>query len=183
MPSWWGKSSSKEEKKKVTKESFFDAIHRKFKIGSDESRLQGARRSHNDTVSERGSLSRVPSRSPSPSTHVSRCQSFAERSCAQPLPLPGVHLASLGRTGSGISASTKSRFDTVSKPSMFLPLPAPGCVPNRLDSIDAEGDLATASVSSDSSTDSDDPSDSRLLTPLTSDYENGNKSAVTSPKR
>lgn len=66
---------------------------------------------------------------------------------------------------------------------MILPLPTPGCVPDRLDTIDAEGDLATASVSSDSSTDSDDPSDSRLLTPLTSDYENGNKSAVTSPTR
>ncbi|XP_024043817.1 mitogen-activated protein kinase kinase kinase YODA isoform X2 [Citrus clementina] len=180
MPSWWGKSSSKEEKKKVTKESFIDAIHRKFKIGSDESRSGGTRRSRNDTVSERGSLSRLPSRSPSPSTHVSRCQSFAERSRAQPLPLPGVHLATLGRTESAISASTKPRFDRGSKP-MILPLPTPGCVPDRLDTIDAEGDLATASVSSDSSTDSDDPSDSRLLTPLTSDYENGNKSAVTSP--
>lgn len=182
MPSWWGKSSSKEEKKKVTKESFIDAIHRKFKIGSDESRSGGTRRSRNDTVSERGSLSRLPSRSPSPSTHVSRCQSFAERSRAQPLPLPGAHLATLGRTESAISASTKPRFDRGSKP-LFLPLPTPGCVPDRLDTIDAEGDLATASVSSDSSTDSDDPSDSRLLTPLTSDYENGNKSAVTSPTR
>ncbi|KAJ4712055.1 Kinase superfamily protein [Melia azedarach] len=156
---------------------------RKFKGASQEkssSRSGGSTRRYNDTVSERGSLSRVPSRSPSPSKNVSRCQSFAERPRAQPLPLPGGHLARLGRSDSEISELTKPRFDRSSKP-MFLPLPTPGHVPNRLDPIDAEGDLATASVSSDSSIDSDDPTDSRLLSPLTSDYENGNKTAATSP--
>lgn len=169
MPSWWGKSSSKEEKKKATKESFIDTINRKFKIASEEkskSRSGGAGRRYNDAVSERGSLSRVPSRSPSPSTYVSRCQSFAERP-AQPLPLPAAHLASLGCSDSGISAATKPRFDRSSKTSLILPLPAPGCVPNRLDPADAEGDLAAA-YSCDSSSDSDYPPDSRLLSPLTS---------------
>ncbi|KAL5747511.1 hypothetical protein ACOSP7_024513 [Xanthoceras sorbifolium] len=184
MPSWWGKSSSKEEKKKASKESFFDTIHRKFRNATEDkssSRSGSGRKRYNDTVLERGSLSRVPSRSPSPSKHVSRCQSFAERPLAQPLPLPGMHLTSLGRTDSGISASSKPRFGRGSKASPLSPLPRPGSVPNRLDPTDAEVDLTTASISSDSSIDSDDPSDSRLLSPMTSDYENGIRTAATSP--
>lgn len=65
---------------------------------------------------------------------------------------------------------------------MILPLPASGCVPNRLDPADTDVDLAAA-YSSDSSSDSDDASDSRLLGPLTSDYENGTRTASTSPSR
>uniref|UniRef100_A0A5B7CDJ4 mitogen-activated protein kinase kinase kinase n=1 Tax=Davidia involucrata TaxID=16924 RepID=A0A5B7CDJ4_DAVIN len=182
MPSWWGKSSSKEVKKRANKESFIDALHRKFKIASEEkcnSRSGGSRRRFSDTVSEKGSLSHAESRSPSPSTHVSRCQSFAERPHAQPLPLPGLQLASVGRTDSGINTSTKPGSDTGSKP--FFPLPRPGHVSKRPDPTDAEGDLATASVFSDSSIDSDDPTDSRLLSPQASDYENGNKTAMNSP--
>ncbi|KAI9174360.1 hypothetical protein LWI28_016155 [Acer negundo] len=182
MP-WWGKSSSKEEKKKASKESFIDTIHRKFRNATEDKsscKPGSGRRRYNDIVSERGSLSRVPSRSPSPSKHVSRCQSFVERPLAQPLPLPGMHLASIGRTNSGISVSSKPRFEGGSKASPFSPLPRPECVPNRLDPIDAEVDLATASVYSDSSTDSD-PSDSRLLSPMTSDYEYGIRTAATSP--
>ncbi|KAE8055375.1 hypothetical protein FH972_012216 [Carpinus fangiana] len=182
MPSWWGKSSSKDVRKKANKESFIDTIHRKFKSASEEkcnSRSGGPRGRSSDTVSERGFRSSLPSRSPSPSTQVSRCQSFAERSQAQPLPLPGVHLPNIGRANSGISASSKPGFDRGSKP-LFL-LPRPGCVPNRAAPADTEGDIATASVSSDSTIDSDDPSDSRLLSPLTSDYENGNKTTANSP--
>lgn len=177
MPPWWGKSSSKEVKKKANRESFIDSIHRKFN-----SRSGGSRRRCSDTVSERGTRSRVPSRSPSPSTQVSRCQSFAERPHAQPLPLPGVHLPRVGRTNSGISASAKPGFDRGSK-SHFFPLPRPGCVLNRADPADAEADIATASFSSDSSIDSDDPSDSRFLSPLASDYENGNRTTMNSPSR
>uniref|UniRef100_A0A2N9FVP3 mitogen-activated protein kinase kinase kinase n=1 Tax=Fagus sylvatica TaxID=28930 RepID=A0A2N9FVP3_FAGSY len=180
MPSWWGKSSSKEVKKKSNKESFIDSIHRKFKSAPEEkcnSRSGGSRRRCSDTVSERGSRSRVPSRSPSPSTQVSRCQSFAERPRSQPLPLPGVHLPSIGRTNSGISASSKPGYDQGSKSNVF-PLPRPGCVLNR---ADAEADIATASVSSASTIDSEDPSESRLLSPLASDYENGNRTAMNSP--
>ncbi|XVF10578.1 hypothetical protein REPUB_Repub07fG0194700 [Reevesia pubescens] len=180
MPTWWGKSSSKEDKRKPSKESFIDAI----KITSDEkstSRSGGSRRRRSDTVSERGSLSRVPSRSPSPSTLVLRCQSFVEGSLAQPLPLPGVHNASVARTNSGINASTRPGFDRGSRPSLVLPLPKPGQVSNKLDHVDPEGDIATASTSSVSSIDSDDPSDSRLLSPLTSDYENGQRTAANSP--
>jgi hypothetical protein len=130
-------------------------------------------------------LSRVPSRSPSPSTHVSRCQSFAERPQAQPLPLPlpGVPHTKIGRCDSGISASVKPGLDGGGKPLHLLPLPRPGHVLNRLDQADTAGDLATASVSSDSSIDSDDLPDSRVLSPFTSDYENGNRTAVNSPPR
>ncbi|XP_062074346.1 mitogen-activated protein kinase kinase kinase YODA [Humulus lupulus] len=179
MPSWWGKSSSKEGKKKGNKESFIDTIHRKFKSAPEDksSSKSGGSRRRSDTISERGSLSRVPSRSPSPSTQVSRCQSFAERPLAQPLPLPRTQLSSIGRTNSSISTSSKSELDRRSKPLMVFPLPKPVCL------LIAEGDLATASVSSDSSTDSDDPSESRLISPLTSDYENGNKTALNSPSR
>ena len=185
MPSWWPKSSSKEVKKKAKREGFIDSIHRKFKSASEEkcnSRSGGSRRRCSDSVSERGTRSRVPSRSPSPSTQVSRCQSFAERPHAQPLPLPGVHLPRIGQTNSGISASAKPGFDRGSK-SHFFPLPRPGCVLNRADPADAEADIATASFSSDSSIDSDDPSDSRFLSPLASDYENGNRTTMNSPSR
>ncbi|GLU05820.1 hypothetical protein SLE2022_228980 [Rubroshorea leprosula] len=184
MPPWWGKSSSKEEKKKANKESLFDVIHRKFRISSDDksNRRLGCSRGHNsDIVSERGSQSRLPSRSPSPSTHVARCQSFAERPLAHPLPVPGVHLASIGRSNSGITASTIPGFDGDSKQPVVLPMPKSGRVSNKLDPVDAEGDLATASVSSDSSIDSYDRSDSHLVSPLTSDYENGIRTAANSP--
>ncbi|KAJ6386428.1 hypothetical protein OIU78_016362 [Salix suchowensis] len=106
MPSWWGKSSSKELKKKAKKESFIDTLHRRFKSPSDgnlNGRSGGSRRHCSDTILERGSQSRAVSRSSSPSSkHVSRCQSFAERPHAHPLPLPGVHPANVGRTDSGI---------------------------------------------------------------------------------
>ncbi|KAE8717217.1 Mitogen-activated protein kinase kinase kinase YODA [Hibiscus syriacus] len=180
MPPWWGKSSSKEKKKKASKESLIDANNRKLKITSDgksTSRSGGSRRSC--AVLERGSLSRVPSRSPSPSVQVSRCQSFSERPHAQPLPLPAGHHANVLRVNSGISASIRPGIERGSKPLLFLPLPKPVEFPKKLDRADAEGDFATASVSSDSSIDSDDPSDSRSA--LTSDYENGQRTAVNSP--
>lgn len=119
MPSWWGRSSSKEAKKKTSKESFIDTLHRKFKSPSEgkaSSRSGGSQKHCSDTVSEKGSRSPLESRSPSPSKHVARCQSFAERPHAQPLPLPGVHPACVGRTNSGIGISTKPRLEKASKP-------------------------------------------------------------------
>ncbi|KAG8659179.1 hypothetical protein MANES_02G020500v8 [Manihot esculenta] len=169
MRSWWGKTSSKEDNKK-TKKSIIDAIHRKLKISSEE-KLNSR---------SGGSRSRVPSRSPSPSAQVARSQSFAERSHAQPLPLPAVRYTGIGRSNSGLGASIRPGLDRGSKP-LDLPLPRPGCVSNRLDHAYTEGDFATASVSSVSSTDSDYPFDSRVLSPLTSDYEYGNRTATNSP--
>ncbi|CAL9030149.1 unnamed protein product [Prunus brigantina] len=185
MPSWWRKSSSKEVKKKANKESFIETIatiHRKLKSSSEEkfnSRSGNSRRPCSDTISEMGSLSRALS--PAPSKQVSRCQSFAERPHAQPLPLPRVQLSNIGRTDSSISASSKPGSDRGSNQLFYLPLPRPECVSSREDPTDAEGDIATASISCDSSTDSDDPIDSRLLSPMGSDYENGNRTTLNSP--
>ncbi|XP_057952172.1 mitogen-activated protein kinase kinase kinase YODA-like [Malania oleifera] len=184
MPSWWGKSSSKEAKKKTSKESFFDTLHRRFKIPSDgrlNSRSATSRRHCSDTISEKGIQSQAESRSPSPSKQVSRCQSFAERPRAQPLPLPGLSPASVGRTDSGISLSTKPRLEKGSKSSLFLPLPRPVCIRGRRHPSDLDGDLATASVSSGSSIESDDPVDSHQRSPKEADYDNGSKTAASSP--
>ncbi|PIA49333.1 hypothetical protein AQUCO_01300281v1 [Aquilegia coerulea] len=183
MPSWWGKSSSKEVKKKNNKESFIETINRKFKTPTEDKcniRSGGSRRRNCDIVSEKGSLSRAVSRSPSPSNQVSRCQSFAERGLAQPLPLPGVHPSSVGRTDSAISIQ-RPGLEKRSKPSLFLPLPRPGCISNRGDPTDVDADLATASVSSDCSIDSDDPADSRHLSPRAVNLENGSRTVANSP--
>ncbi|KAL9375972.1 hypothetical protein Peur_032851 [Populus x canadensis] len=187
MPSWWGKSSSKEVKKKANKESFIDTLHRRFKSPSDgklNGRPGGSRRRCSDTISERGSQSRAESRSPSPSPsskHVSRCQSFAERPHAQPLPLPGVHPASVGRTDSGIGISTKPRLQKGAKSSLYLPPPRPGCIRNKSNPTDLDGDLATTSVFSESSTDSEDPADSSQRSPLATDYDLGTRTIASSP--
>ncbi|KAA8533702.1 hypothetical protein F0562_031219 [Nyssa sinensis] len=182
---WRGKSSSKDARKKTSKESLIDTLHRKFKIPSESKpacRSGGSQRRGSDTVSEKGPQSQAQSsRSPSPSKQVSRCQSFVERACDQPLPLPGLHRVSIDRTDSGISVSAKPRFEKGSKQSLFLPVPRPGCIRNRPDPTDLDGDLVTASVSSECSTYSDDPADSRQHSPLALDYENGSRTAAGSP--
>ncbi|GAB2265179.1 hypothetical protein Dimus_000244 [Dionaea muscipula] len=185
MPSWWGKSSSKEVKRKTSasKESFIDALQRKFKFSSDgkfddSPRGSRSRRRCSDTISERGAESRAESRSPSPSNNVVRCQSFVERPLAQPLPLPRFHSANVGRTDSGISVTTKPKSF---KSSLFLPLPKPACIRSRPDPTDIDSDLVTASVSSESSIDSDDLTDSRMRSPQASDGDNGMRTAAGSP--
>ncbi|XP_021905155.1 mitogen-activated protein kinase kinase kinase YODA-like [Carica papaya] len=184
MPSWWRKSSSKDVKKKTSKESLIDSLHRRFKIpteGKVNNRAGGSRRHFNETVSEKGSQSRAESRSPSPSPskQVSRSQSFADRPHAQPLPLPGLHPGSVGRTDSGIR-SPKLRSEKGSKSSLILPRPARIC--SRPNPTDLEGDLVTASVSSESSIDTDDPGDSRHRSPQAIDCDNG-RPAAGSPSR
>lgn len=186
MPSWWGKSSSKEAKKKTSKESFIDTLHKKFKSPSEvkaSNRSGGSQRHCSDTVSEKGSRSPLDSRSPSPSKHVARCQSFAERAHAHPLPLPGVHSASIGHTDSGISISIKPRLEEASKPSLLLPLPRPGCIHGRLNPVDLDGDVVNASVSSESSVDSNDLADSHHRSPQATDFDTGTRAAAGSPSR
>ncbi|CAK9156619.1 unnamed protein product [Ilex paraguariensis] len=180
MPSWWRKSSSKKVKKKANKESFIDTIHRKLKIASEvkctgRGRSGISRRHCSDGVSEKGSQSRAVSRSPSPSTQVACCQTFVERPHGQPITLPGAKVTNQLCVNSEDDASTKELPDKGSKPLLFPPLPTPECVGNCLDPTDAEGVLVTTSVSSDISIESDDPSDSRLLSPQASDYENEKK--------
>lgn len=186
MPSWWGKSSSKEAKKKTGDETILDTIRRKFRNSSDvklDSSSGASRRHCIDTVSERGAQSRAESRSPSPSKgskHVGRCQSFAERPHAQPLPLPGLHPANVSRTDSGISLSSKPRIEKSSKSSLFLPLPRPSCIRSRADPAELDSDLVTASVSSASSVESDDLTEFRLRSPQ-ADLDIGARTAAGSP--
>lgn len=186
MPSWWGKSSSKDAKrKKDNKESFIDTLHRKFKNTSEgkvNSRSPASRKHCIDTVSERGSRSPIESISPSPSKEVSRSQSFAERTQAQPLPLPNLHSSRVVRTDSGIGISTKVRSEKGTKSSLF-PLPRPACIRSRANPSDIDGDLVTASVSSESSTDSDEPGDSSHRSPQATDCESGTRTAAGSPSK
>ncbi|KAL8139749.1 hypothetical protein V2J09_005770 [Rumex salicifolius] len=184
MPSWWGKSSSKEAKKKNNKEGLIESLQRKLKGSFDgkwDSRSGGSRRHCNDTVSEMGAQSRTGSRSPSPSKNVARCQSFAERPLSQPLPLPGLHPTNIGRTDAGISIATKPRLEKSSKSSLFRPLPRPACIRSRADPAEIDNDLVTASVSSESSVDSDELTESQLPAQLTFDYDNVNKVTAGSP--
>ncbi|GAY34821.1 hypothetical protein CUMW_284660, partial [Citrus unshiu] len=110
-----------------------------------------------------------------------RSQSFVERSNAQPLPLPGLRSAAVSRTASEISISTKPKLEKGSKSSLFLPLPRPACIRSRANPADLDGDLITASISSESSIDSDDQADSRHRSPLANDYDNGTRTAASSP--
>ncbi|GER27014.1 serine/threonine protein kinase [Striga asiatica] len=178
MPSWWGKSSSKEAKKKTTKESFIDTLHKKFKSPDSKSscRLGGSRRRSSDSVSERGSQSTSPS-----SKHVARCQSFAERPQSQPLPMPSLGPPKVSRTNSGITEPVKTKQERVSKASLFLPLPRPACIRQRLEPGDLDGDLAVASISSECSIESDDQVDSRQRSPLVTDYDVGCRTTAGSP--
>ncbi|CAI9261845.1 unnamed protein product [Lactuca saligna] len=176
MPSWWRVSSSKEAKKKTSKDSIIDTI-RKFRISSDK-KSGGSRRGCSDTVSEIGSLSRIQSRSVSPSKEskfVARCQSFQERPQAQPLPLPVLHPSRMTRTESGLSASGKQKQEKGSKTPPFLPLPH---MRTRPDAGDFDG---ADSVCSECYSDSDDPPDSSQLSPLASDYDTGSRTTAGSP--
>ncbi|GLT35919.1 hypothetical protein SLA2020_103320 [Shorea laevis] len=170
MPSWWGKISSKEVKKKPSKESFIDTLPRKFKIPSENklnSRSRGSGRRCSDIVSELGSQSQLQSRSPSPSKQVSRCQSFSEGPHAQPLPLPHLHPAIVGRTDSAVSVPTKPRQEKSSR------TPRPACIRQRPNPCDLDGDLVLVSVSSEISTNSGDHVDWCYRSPQATDYDNG----------
>ena len=173
MPSWWGKSSSKDVKKRTTKENFIDTLQRFLSPTEQRGNVKsgGTRRRSRDTTSEKGSRSRAESRSTSPSTQVSRCESFADRPHAQPLPLPGLN-SGITHTPSGISIS-KPMLEKRGKPPLVLPLPTSDRVPRRPDANDTEADLATASGSSNCSVDSDDPAESRLHSPVGNGFDNG----------
>ncbi|XP_071710246.1 mitogen-activated protein kinase kinase kinase YODA-like isoform X2 [Rutidosis leptorrhynchoides] len=155
MPSWWGKSSSKEAKKKKTnKESLINTL-KKFRIPSDnKSRNRSA-------VSEKGSLSTLKE-----SKHVARCQSFQERSQGQPLPLPAIHPLRVTSNESGIDVLGKPTLEKGSKVSLFTP------------HFDFDG---AESVFSECYSDSDDPRDSSQRSPLASDYDTISRTTAGSP--
>uniref|UniRef100_A0A1D1XXW5 mitogen-activated protein kinase kinase kinase n=1 Tax=Anthurium amnicola TaxID=1678845 RepID=A0A1D1XXW5_9ARAE len=176
MPSWWGKPSSRDVKKKTSKENLIDTIHRFISptVQKGNTRLGGSRRCCNDTLSGKGSRSTAVSRSPSPSTHVSRCQSFADRPVAQPLPLPETRASDIVCKPPAVRVSSPI-LQKRGKPPLHLPLPTPDYITSRPDVIDIDGDLATPSVSSNCSIESDDPADSRLHSPVGADFENGSR--------
>lgn len=183
MPHWWAKSLSKESKKKGGKESFIDTLNRKFRNTSDgrlSSRSGESRRQCSDTILAKGSQSVAPSRSPSPSKRVGRCQSFADR--PQPLPLPGRVPANIGRIDTGIKISPKPKSEKSSKSSLF-PLPRPACIGGRLNPSDIDEDLATASISSAGSSDSEDPTDLKNRSPHATGYDNKATTVANSPSR
>nr|GEW05097.1 mitogen-activated protein kinase kinase kinase YODA-like [Tanacetum cinerariifolium] len=167
MPLWWSKSSSKEPKKKANAGCIFGTIRRK---------LKSPRR--NEIASEKGSHSRVGSQSPSPSTPVAWSLSFSQRPHAHPLPLPDTDT---GRADSGKRVLRNSDIGNGLSPLLLFPLPKPRSTQNAQGQIDVGGDLATDSVFTDSDSDSDDPPDSRLLSPQASDYDTRNKTSTNSP--
>lgn len=188
MLSWWGKSSSnsKEAKKKTNKESILDSLQKKFR-SPPESKANGrpgrSRRQSSDAISEKGAQSRAQSRSPSPSKYVYRSQSFAERSTAQPLPLPVLNPAAFSRTDSGISIAIKPRSEKISKSSLFPPFPKPACIRPRPNPDDLDGEIITASISSEGSIDDDDPADLHNHSPQANEHENGIRISANSPSR
>jgi len=176
MPSWWGKSSSKDVKKKTRKENFVHTLHRFMNLTEQKDDIQSERSQRCNIASVKGSQSRVESRPTSPSTQVSRCQSFADRPDAQPLPLPRVH-SDIPRIPSRVGVS-RPILEKRGKPQLYLPLPASHCDPQRLHAMEIDVDLNTASVSSNCSTDNDDPADSQLQSPVGIDSAVGSKTTT-----
>ncbi|XP_042474442.1 mitogen-activated protein kinase kinase kinase YODA-like [Zingiber officinale] len=174
MPMLWGKSSSKDVKKKTVKENFIDTLHRFISPTEHKEGSRRIERHSSHVTSEKNCRSRAESQSTSPSAQVSRCQSFAARPNAQPLPLPDIN--------SGVTCTpSKVRYqrpilEKRGKPPLCLPLPKPHHIPKGLDDFD--GELATASASSNCSIDSDDRCDSQLQSPVGNDLENTNKTVV-----
>ncbi|RRT56170.1 hypothetical protein B296_00048026 [Ensete ventricosum] len=179
MPSWWGKLSSKDVKKN-TKENCIDTLHRFISSTEEKSstKSRGGRRRKSDT-SKKASGSRTESRSTSPSAQVSRCQSFGGRTNSQPLPLPGL-LSGISYKPSEVITS-KSTLEERGKSQLLLPLPRPNHFLKRPDTAELDGGLATASISSNCSIDSDDAADSELHSPV-NDFLKSNR-AVTSNHR
>ncbi|KAM0929301.1 hypothetical protein ACQ4PT_001727 [Festuca glaucescens] len=165
MPSWWGKSSSKDAKK-TTKENLIDTFHRLISPNEQKGTTKSKRcyRRGNDTAVEKVCRSTTVSRPTSPSKEVSRCQSFsADRVHSQPLPVPGLRPA-VTRTVSDVTQS-KPILEKRGKPPLLLPLPKPNKPQKR-------SEIVIASVSSNCSADSDDRGDSQLPSPVGNDAEN-----------
>ncbi|KAI3713412.1 hypothetical protein L1987_71989 [Smallanthus sonchifolius] len=118
------------------------------------------------------------SRASSPSALVARSQNYAERPHTYPLPLPE-NLSDRSRVDLGKRASRNSGGSKGSSPLLFR-FPKSDHAQNGRDQTDVEGDLATDSVFTYSDSDSDGPSDSRLLSPQASNYVTGNNYSTNS---
>lgn len=159
-------------------------MQRKFKSPSEAKlncKTRGLRRHCSDIVSQRGSLSCVASRSPSPSRHVSWCQSFAEKPVAQPLPLPGLHPGNAGCIDTEIRIPAKYWSEKSAKSS--LPLPRSACIRSKANQGEIDGYLIAASVSKEGSSDSDDPADFSEQSPPATDCGRKGTTTAFSPSR
>ncbi|XP_074591677.1 mitogen-activated protein kinase kinase kinase YODA-like [Curcuma longa] len=174
MPTLWGKFSSKDAKKKTVKENFIDTLHRFISPAEHKEGSRRIKQHSSHAISEKNCRSSSKSQSTSPSSQVSRCQSFAGRPNALPLPLPDIK-SGITRTPSEVH-NPRPILEKRGKPPLCLPLPKPHRIPKGLDDFD--GELATASASSNCSIDSDDRCDSQLQSPVGNDLENSNKTIV-----
>ncbi|XP_042409024.1 mitogen-activated protein kinase kinase kinase YODA-like isoform X1 [Zingiber officinale] len=174
MPTLWGKFSSKDAKKKTVKENFIDTLHRFISPSEHKEGSRRIERHSSHAISEKNCRSSSKSQSTSPSSQVSRCQSFAGRPNSLPLPLPDIK-SGITRTPSEVH-NPRPILEKRGKPPLCLPLPKPHRIPKGLDDFD--GELATASASSNCSIDSDDRCDSQLQSPVGNDLENSNKNIV-----
>ncbi|KAL6549961.1 hypothetical protein OROMI_020449 [Orobanche minor] len=174
MPSWWGKSH-KEVKKKSNGVGIVSSLHRKcIRPGAPLGQ-------HSDSTSKE-SQPKADSLSLLPSKHVSLNHSFGEMPPqSQPLPLPGILFTNICHVHSGNSALNKPSLDEGPITLMSPPLPKPGHAKIKEHVVVGEGDMAISSNSSDTSSDSGDPPDSRPVSPEASDYENGIRTDTTSP--
>jgi mitogen-activated protein kinase kinase kinase YODA len=174
MPSWWGKSSSKD--KKTTKENIIDTFHRLISINEQKGGTKSKRncRRGNNTVVEKVCQSTTVSRPTSPPKQASRCQSFStDRTHAQPLPIPDVRPLVMHTVSDVIES--KPILEKRGKPPLVLPLPKP----DRSHRRPANSDIT--SVSSNCSPDSEDNDDSQLQSPVGNDVESTTK--VTSKSK
>ncbi|XP_021318961.1 mitogen-activated protein kinase kinase kinase YODA isoform X2 [Sorghum bicolor] len=180
MPTWWGKSSSKDVKK-TTKENLIDTFHRLISPNEQKGSTKSKRNCRRgNTAAEKVCKSTTVSRPTSPSKEVSRCQSFsADRLHAQPLPIPGVR-PRVTRAVADVNDS-KPILEKRGKPPLLLPLPKPNPLQRGPGSSDIPSEIVVASVSSNCSADSEDRADSQLQSPVGNDSDNVTK--VSSKKK
>lgn len=162
-------------KKKDERGSSIDAILRKFNYitgGKNLGNPGGYERYSNDVVSDKGLA--LPG-SEIPLLLASCCQIFNEQPHAYRLPLPQQQPSSAGGDDSGVTTLGLELHERCT------PWPIPLCS-NKSFPPDG-GYLATGSVSSNRSMDTDDQPELQLLSPLASEDESGNITAVNSPSR
>ncbi|ONK63990.1 uncharacterized protein A4U43_C07F20980 [Asparagus officinalis] len=182
MPSWWGKSSSKDVKKKTRKENFVNTLHRFMSLTDQKDDARSERSQKCNISLGREPQSRVESRAESRSTsaQVSRCQSFADRPPdPQPLPLPRVH-SDIPRIQSR-AVVVKPILEKRGRPQLFLPLPASDCDSRGPHAMEIDVDLGTALFYRNCSNDNDDQADSQLQSPVGIDAATVNKDIAHRP--
>ncbi|KAM7259677.1 hypothetical protein ACFE04_015418 [Oxalis oulophora] len=156
MPSWWANFSPKEKRKK----SLVNDENKETVIDCIQRKLKNAFEKPFPCNRSKRHSGTGPSYSPLPANHISRSKSFfVPGSNAKQSPIPGLKL---GRSNSEICTSATQGHSRSSELPMLFPCPGMcmGC----------------------SDTD-DEPSDSPLLSTLTPECENGNKTAPNSPSR